>query len=162
MWNHDLIAAIEYRSDMDHWSNSISEFRESQHGEGKGTMQQEFRNCNMRNRDLIWAVRLRLNLDCWFQLHIGVSRIATWRGKRNNATRIAKSRFNRSHWIKVCSGPSISVHFGVSRIESWRCQRTITKGILKSRYAILRFNRSRQIKMWSGPSIWLTSTYHIS
>ena len=112
----------------------------------------------------------RLNRSRWIkirsgpliQLHIGVSRIATWRGKRNNATRIAKSRFNRSHWINVWSGPLILVHFGVSRIESWRGQRIITTGILKSRYVILWFNRSRQIKMWSGPSTRLTSAYHVS
>ena len=62
MRNCDSISVIESRSDLNHWSNSILEFRESRHGEAKKTMQHE-----CRNRDSIAVVESRSYLDRWSQ-----------------------------------------------------------------------------------------------
>jgi hypothetical protein len=88
----DSIIAIESRMNLDHWFNSVSEFRESQYGETKETKQLELQICDMRNREIALCIRMwsqplvmgreGASLD---KLHIGVLGIATSRGKNTNA-----------------------------------------------------------------------------
>jgi hypothetical protein len=80
----DPIVAVETRSYLDRWFNSLSEFRESQYGEIKETKQLELRIRDMRNRESAFRIKL------WSQplvtgregvspdkLHFRVSEIAT-------------------------------------------------------------------------------------
>jgi hypothetical protein len=91
MRSRDSIVAIESRMNLDHWFNSMSEFRKSQYGETKETKKLELRICDMRNHESALCIRL------WSQplvmgregispdkLHIRVSGITTSRGKNTN------------------------------------------------------------------------------
>jgi hypothetical protein len=59
----EIATVVESRTNLNHWYNSISEFRESRHGEAKETLQHELRNRDMRSHDVFAAVRSRNELD---------------------------------------------------------------------------------------------------
>ena len=157
MKNRDLIATVESRSDLDHWSNSISEFLESWHRETRKQWNKnvEIAICEFAiqsqplNQDQIWTVdptpyRSFANRDMERQ--------------ENNATRMsklryAKSRFNHSGWIKIRYGPLIQLHIGVSRIVTWRDKKTMQQECrnhdMRNRDSIVAVESRSDLDRWS-------------
>ena len=144
---------------MDRWFNFLSEFRGSQTQEEKNSMHQECRFHDMRNRDWIWTVRSRNDLDRWSDLSWS---FGDHKFKRQRTQCIKNADFAICE-ITIESGPSdqemiwtvdLTSH-GVSGIGICKWQKLWTPRIPILRYVKSRLNHNHWIEMWSGPLIRL-------